>query len=91
MDNTQILLFLKRIHLHLSKGGLSIGPSEALTRAAFTGSFTLSFNHTGMCTLVSDLKHRWKAENSRLYTLFPQSAKDICPQLQQISLDTIVS
>ena len=92
MDNAQKLLFLKRIHLHLSKGGLGIAPSEAITGAAFIGSFTLSFNH--MCTLVPDLKNRWEAGHSRLYTLFTrhlQSAKDICPQLQEISLHTMAT
>jgi hypothetical protein len=68
MDNAQKLIFLRRIHLHLSKGGLGITPSEAFTGAAFLGSFTLSFNY--MCTLVLDLKNRWKVGNSRLYTLF---------------------
>ena len=47
-----------------------------------------------MCTLIPDLKHRKEAGNSRLYTLFArplQSAKVFCPQLQQISLDTMAA
>jgi len=92
MDYVQKLLFLKRIHLHLSKGGLGIAPLKAITGAAFIGSLTLNFNH--MCILIPDRKKRWEAANSRLYTLFTrhlQSAKDICPQLRQISLDTMAA
>ena len=42
MDNAQKLLFLKTIHLHLSKSVFGIAPSEAITGAAFIWSFTLS-------------------------------------------------
>ena len=43
---------------------------------------------------VLPLKTRWEAGNSSLFTLFSchlQSAKDICPQLQEISLNTMVT
>ena len=75
MDNAQKLLLLKRIHLHLIKGGLGI------TGAAFIGSFILSFNP---CPRFK--KPLGSRKLKALYTV--QSAKDICPQLQQISLDT---
>ena len=58
MDNAQ--------KLFLSKGGLGIAPSEAITGAAFIESFTLSFNH--MCTLVPDLKTIGKQEGSIHYS-----------------------
>ena len=90
MDNAQKAILIKRIHLQFSKGGLGITPSEAIVEAAFVGSLSLSFKY--MCSIIPNLKTVWEASDSRSYVLFTrslQSARDICPQLQAITLDSM--
>ena len=45
-----------------------------------------------MCSIIPNLKTVWEASDSRSYVLFKrslQSARDICPQLQAITLDSM--
>jgi hypothetical protein len=92
MDNAQKAILIKRIHLQFSKGGLGITPSEAIVEAAFVGSLSLSFKY--MCSIIPNLKTAWEASDSRSYVLFTrslQSARDICPQLQALTLDSMAT
>jgi len=90
MNQDEKKIFVKRIQLQFSKGGLGITPSEAIVGAAFVGSITLTFQY--ISSLIPDLKERWPENNSRSFILFTQHleiAKRLCPSLQEITLATM--
>ena len=81
-------IFVKRIHLQFSKGGLGITPSEAIIGAAFVGSITLTFQY--IASLVPNIKDRWRESEGNSFNLFRdhlESAQRLCPSLNEISLD----
>ena len=83
-------VFLKRIHLKLSKGGLGITPSCAIIGAAFVGSITLCFQYVS--SLVPSLVENWSDGNNRIYNLFIRhldDAKQLCPHLANITLESM--
>jgi hypothetical protein len=83
-------IFVKRIQLQFSKGGLGITPSEAIIGAAFVGSITLTFQY--ISSLVPKIKDRWRDSDASSFNLFTnhlESAQRICPSLNEVNLDTM--
>jgi hypothetical protein len=60
-------VFLQRIHLKLSKGGLGITPSRAIIGAAFVGSITLCFQYVS--SLIPSLVESWSEYKLATYQL----------------------
>jgi len=90
MNRDEQRIFVKRLQLQFSKGGLGITPSEAIVGAAFVGSITLCFQY--MTTLIPNLKLGWQESNSRSFNLFIEHlnlGKRLCPSLDEINLDTM--
>jgi hypothetical protein len=84
-------IFLKRIQLKLSKGGLGITPSRAIVGAAFVGSVSLCFHH--IASLIPSLKDSWSRGDNSCYTMFMQHLdrfKPMCPSVNDITLETMV-
>jgi hypothetical protein len=84
-------IFLKRIHLQFSKGGMGITPSQAIAGAAYVGSVTLTFNY--WCRLVPGLVETLVNSDVRDFQLFQQHlqlGQQLCPNvLNEITVESM--
>jgi hypothetical protein len=94
MDGGQVQDLYRRIHLKISKGGMGITPSAAISGAAYVGSMALSLGW--IAKLIPDLLNSLKVDGAYIPSIASlithlEIAKQLCPKdLEATTLESMI-